>query len=373
MMTKILLTQFEFESHACVSTVHLCIVLRKSVSLSVCWNGSPPRILQDLLPEDLKQETAALVHRADYEKDGLLQKARKLPQETVTMTLTVASQTGRLALSKPDKKTERVIRDSFHFLHTENFSMMLGNKCEDFISVYTDKDVFMCLNDGTDEIPGQCPNHRHPMMKDVVALSKMTIEAFNCSSLKEVITGKNVIYIALLYMNDTPAYYVGKARNGIKDRWCIQAGSHCEKINNIIHCFESSPGHFEPVIKHQLCDLAIAGAVLKQVATRSTTAGVTLFAIDFCPTGDIKCCNPNRHRYRGRYCDTGSKRPAIDHYEQHYMNAFAELFPDSDKKPKMMCLNDVDSCSCHDCSDGNVRGCSTKVALSAFLHYLEPA
>ena len=365
MMTKILLTQFEFESHACVSTVHLCIVLRKSVSLAVCWNGSPPPILQDLLL-DLKQETAALVHRADYKKDGLLQKAQELPQETVTMTLTVASQTDRLALSKLDEKTERVIRESFHFLHTD-FSMKLGIECENYIAVYTGKDVFMCLNK-RDEIHGQFP--KHPMMKDVVALSEMTLKAFNCSNLKEVITGKNVIYVALLYMNDTPAYYVGKASKGIIDRWHNQPGSHCRKINNIIHCFESSLGHFESVIHHQLCHLAIAGAVLKQVTTRSSTAGVTLFAIDFCPTGDIMCCNPNPHKYSRRRCDGGSERPALDHYEQHYMNAFAELFPDSDTEPKMKCLNDIDSCSCHNCSDGSIRGCSSEVALSAFLHYL---
>ena len=332
--------------------MHLCIVLRKTVSLSVCWKGSPPDILQGLLPEDLQQGTAALVHRADYKKDGLLQKAQELSsREAITMTLTVASQTDRLALSKLDKKRERVIRDSFHFLHTENFSMMLGIKCEDYISVYTGKDVFMCLNDGTDENPGQFL--KHPMMKDVVALSKRTLKAFNRSSLKEVITGKNVIYVALLYMNDTPAYYVGKASQGIEDRWCKQGESHCNKINNVIHCFESSPGHFESVIHHQQCDLAIAGAVLKQVATKSTV-GVALFAIDFCPIAK-----------KGKECCT------IDDYEQHYINAFEDLFPNSDTEPKMMCLNAKESCLRHDCSDGGVHGCSTEVALSVFLHYLQ--
>lgn len=58
--------------------------------------------------------TKLLVHRADYYKDGLLQIAQTLSHETFTMTLSVASQTDRLALHNPD---------SFHFLHTTKCSI----------------------------------------------------------------------------------------------------------------------------------------------------------------------------------------------------------------------------------------------------------
>ena len=209
--------------------------------------------------------------------------------------------------------------------------------------------------------PTHDPVPSHPMMKAVMALSKATLETFHCNGLDAVITGKNVIYVALVYINDTPAYYVGKAKNGIKARWCLQ---RCKEVNDIIRCVKSSDGHFELLVGHQQCDVAIAGAVLKQVTTRRTdreategTDGVALFAIDFCPNGKTQCCKSH-------------KRLAIDHHEQHYMNAFAELFPDSDTEPKMKCLNAKQSCLCHYCSDGAVRGCSTEVALSLFLHDL---
>ena len=85
--------------------------------------------------------------------------------------------------------------------------------------------------------PTHDPIPSHPMMKAVTALSKATLKTFRCSNLEAVITGKNVIYVALLYMNNTPAYYVGKATNGIKVQWCKQ---RCKEVNNIIYCFEHS-------------------------------------------------------------------------------------------------------------------------------------
>ena len=359
------------------------IMLRKTASLCVSWKteGNPPREIQGLLPEDLHRGTSAFRHWADYET---YRKGALLPDttgtgntDTINHTLTVQSLKDCLALSCPDKEKERIIRESFYFLHTDDFSMKLLNMCEDHIAVYTDEGFVLLNKDGR---ICRNPVPSHPMMKCVVALSKMTLKAFNCSSLEEV-TEKCVIYVALLYMNDTPAYYVGKAKGGIKDRWCKQAGSHCKKVNDIIHCFEYSAGRFELLVGHQQCDLAIAGAVLKQVATEGTdgvategtdeeategtdeeategTDGVALFAIDFCPDGQTKCC-------------TSHKRDVLDHHEQHYMNAFKDLFPDSDTEPKMKCLNVKESCLCHYCSDGVIRGCSTEVALSLFLHDLQ--
>ncbi len=310
------------------------------------------------MPEELRQGTSALVHRFNYEEDKLTHKAHKAQlqsSEIITMTLNVASQNDRLALCSLDKNKEKVIRESFYFLRTTNFFMQLGRQCEEYIAVYTGKD-FMLLK-GSGNFSQQLADH--PMMKDVIALSKTTLKTFGYSSLEAVITGKNVIYVALLYMNDTPAYYVGKASNGIKDRWCQSQTAHCRAVNSIIRCFESSPGFFEPVIHHQLCDLAIAGAVLQQVATRSAN-GVALFAIDFCSEGKTQCCPSH-------------KRDVLDHHEQHYITAFKDLFPNSDTEPKMKCLNATDSCKCHDCSDGDVYGCSTEVALSVFLHDLQLA
>lgn len=366
------------------------IMLRKtfiSASLSVSWKteGKPPDEIRDLLPEDLQRGTSAFRYWADYKTYETHKKAAQLPSDVISYTLTVQSLNDCLALCCQDKEIQRIIRESFHFLHTDDFSMKLGTECEHHIAVYTGESFMQLKTDAKGPPqPTHDPVPSHPMMKAVMALSKATLETFLCSSLEKVITGKNVIYVALLYMNDTPAYYVGKAKNGIKDRWCRQ---RCKDVNNIIHCFESSAGRFELLVHHQRCELAIAGAVLKQVATRRTdgvatspTDGVALFAIDYiCPNEEIKkgqsvikCCNPKDHSYNGK-CNRQSERPALDHYEQHYINAFAELFPDGDTEPKMMRLNAMDSCTCHDCSDGDVHGCSTEVALSVFLHDLQLA
>ena len=362
------------------------IMRRKTASLCVSWKtdheGKPPGKIRDLLPEDLHRGTSAFIHWADYVT--IYRKTALLPSDEISLTLTVQSLKDCLALCCQDEEKEKVIRESFHFLHTDDFSMKLGSKCEDHIAVYTGEDFMLLNKDGRiRHQPTHDPIPSHPMMKAVMALSKATLKTFSCSGLKAVITGKNVIYVALLYMNDTPAYYVGKAKNGIKARWCEQ---RCKEVNNIIYCFESTAGHFEPVVHHQQCDLAIAGAVLKQVATRRTdgmategTDGVALFAIDYiCPKETIKkgeceimCCSPTDHSYNGKPCKGQSQRPALDHYEQHYMNAFAELFPDSDTEPKMKCLNASDPCLCHYCSDGDVRRCGTEVALSLFLHDLQ--
>ena len=341
--------------------VHLsCIysVLQKTSSLTVCWKtkGSPPNVLSHLLTECgrmdlLKRTTSGLVHLAEYKEDGLPQGEIK----DINMTLTLASQYDCLSLlDKPEDK-RRVISESFDFLHTD-FAMELGKKCEDYIAVYTGKNFVRLSGDGK-----FCPQlEGHPMMKAVEALSRMTLKTFGCSGLKTVITKKNVIYVALFYMNNTPAYYVGKASGGIEERWCTTSTSHCKFINIIMRCFEHSPGHFEPVVHHQLCDLAIAGAVLKRMAEISPD-GVALFAVDFCPGGVVKCCNPDHQN-----C---TKKPkSIDHYEQHYMNAFKELFPDSDTEPTMKCLNAMESTLCHRCSYGNVNGCSMEIAISLFLH-----
>ena len=345
-------------------------MLRKTASLCVTWKndreGKPPGKIRDLLPEDLHRGTSAFIHWADYVT--FYRKTALLPSDEISLTLTVQSLKDCLALCCQDKKKERsirVIRESFHFLNTDDFSMKLGSKCEHHIAVYTGEGFMQLNKDGRICQPTHDPVPCHPMMKAVTALSKATLETFCCSNLEAVINGKNVIYVALLYMNDTPAYYVGKASQGIKHRWHDQTGSHCKEVNDIICCFEYSAGHLELVGHHQQCHLAIAGAVLKQVATRRTdrvatedTDGVALFAIDFCPKGETQCC-------------TSHKRDVLDHHEQHYMNAFKYLFPDSDTEPKMKCLNVNESCLCHGCSDGGVHGCSTEVALSLFLHDLQ--
>ena len=357
---------YEVELHDCALIIcgYIYAMLRKTASLSVRWKteGSPPVSLQDLLPGNPKA-TSALVHRHDCETDGLLQRAQRMTGENPTrMTLTVISPSENLAglgLS-PKKKSEQlkrqVLKDAFHFLQKEDFSMELGAECKDYIVVHTGPGKsFKSLN-GKCEVLGKL--EQHPMFTDIMGLSKIALKTFGCGD--DFKTKGNAIYVALLYMDDTPAYYVGKASNGIKDRWC---GSHCNDINQIIRCFEIAPGGFEQVVHHEPSHLALAGAVLKQVATRRV-AGVALFAIDFCSKGKILCCNPGHNE-----CTKEPK--SIDHFEQHYISAFKKLFPDSDTEPKMMCLNAMESTLCHDCSAGNLRGCSVEVALSLLLHDLQ--
>lgn len=355
-------------------------MLRKTASLSVRWKteGSPPVSLQDLLPEDPKGNSA-LVYRHDCETDRLLQRAQRMTSENPTrMTLTVISPSENLAGLgfSPKKKSEelkrQILKDAFHFLQKEDFSMELGAECKDYIVVHTGPGKsFRSLNGkqflfSSVEVLGKL--EQHPMFTDIMGLSNIALKTFGCGDDFE--KKRNAIYVALLYMDDTPAYYVGKASKGIKNRWCDQENSHCKEINQIIRCFEIAPGAFEAVVHHQPSHLALAGAVLKQVATRRI-AGVALFAIDFCPEGKILCCKTDCHDYNGKKCKNKSKRPAIDHFEQHYMNAFEELYPDSDTDLGLKCLNAVASCKGHYCSDGNLHGCSSEVALSLFLHNLQ--
>ena len=362
-------------------------MLRKTASLYVRWKteGSPPVSLQDLLPDNPKG-TSALVHRHDCETDRLLQRAQRMTGENPTrMTLTVISPSDNLAglvFSRNEKSKElkrQILKDAFHFLQKGDFSMELGAECKDYIVVHTGPGKsFRSLN-GKREVLGKL--EQHPMFTDIMGLSNIALKTFGCGD--DFKTKGNAIYVALLYMDDTPAYYVGKASKGIKDRWCDHANSHCKEINQIIRCFEIAPGAFEAVVHHQPSDLALAGAVLKQVATRRIAgavlkqvatrriAGVALFAIDFCPEGKILCCKTDRHDYNGKKCKNKSKRPAIDHFEQHYMNAFKELYPDSDTDLRLKCLNAAESCKCHYCSVGNLHGCSSEVALSLLLHNLQ--
>lgn len=338
---------------------------RKTASLSVHWKteGSPPVSLQDLWPDNPLQGTSALVHWADCDTDKVLEEVKPIVRESSRCTLTVSP----LAFSATEKlkKSKKKVVEDVYSLCKKNFVMELGAKCEDYIVVCTGEG-FRPLNKERRNTSICEQLKEHPMMRDVSGLSKMALTSFGCSgNFETVITKANAIYVALLYLNDTPAYYVGKADNGIKKRWHTTGSSHGKSVNEIIRHFESAPGAFEEVVHHQQCHLAIAGAVLKQVATRSAdgVAVVAVFAVDFSPTGTIRCCNPDHNECK--------KAPdAIDHFEQHYMNAFKELFPDSDTEPKMMCLNAIKSTKCHDCSAGNLRGCSVEVALSLLLHDL---
>ena len=380
--------QFIICSRVAELHIYICAImwlhtmLRKTASLSVSWKAadSPPEYLQELLDSDDLQGTFALVHRHDFETDGrrLLQGVQRMEGNNLTrMTLSVISPTEYLAGLKCSKQNElqrkQILKDAFHFLREEDFTIMeLEADCGNSIVVYSGRDEhFMPLKGN------KCVNlgklKKHPMFADITRLSNIALSTFGCRSNFETVTTKqNVIYVALLYMDNTPAYYVGKATGGITNRWCDNAG-HCEDVNDIIRSFTCFPGCFELVVHHYPCHLAIAGAVLKQVVTGSAD-GVALFAIDFCPKGKIMCCNREKHKYNKKKCDETSERPAIDHYEQHYIRAFEELFPDSDTEPKMKCLNAIlTTCSCHHCSDGNLHGCSTEVALSLLLHDLQLA
>ena len=352
-------------------------MLRKMPCLSVHWKteGSPPEALQSLLQGKPLKGTSALVHLDDwdYDTDELLERVKLIVHDECTSrcTLTVSplASSSSKNLKRSDIVKKLIVKEVFYSLLKNTVVIEMGAVCEDYIVMYTGKE-FNTLK----EKSSKSHHHleQHPMMKDIKALSEMVLGVTGDSSdFESVISKKNVIYVALLYLNDTPAYYVGQAKM-MKNRWCTGGGSHCNAINCIMRSFETAPGAFEPVIGHQLCDLAIAGAVLKQVATRSSP-GVALFVIDVCPEGKLKCCNPDHQMQldkKGQQVEC-KKPKSIDHYEQHYINAFAELFPDSDTKPKMKCLNAKESCKCHYCSDGVIRGCSTEVALSLFLHDLQ--
>ena len=347
-----------------VLVMHLHTTLRKTSSLSVHWKteGNPPVALQALRRDNPLQGTSALVHWGDWDwdTDKLLERVKPIVRDNCTgFTLKVS--TLSVSPSEEQKEKKELAKGAFYSLCKEDVVMELGAKCQDYIVMYTGTNNFLTFNKKR-----KIHDHlrKHPLMKDVMVLSDMALRVFDGSSdLEKVISKDNVIYVALLYLNDIPAYYVGKASGGIKERWC----THFNAINRIIHNFENAPGDFKLALKEQACEMAIASAILRQVATRHE-AGMALFAIEFCPKGNVKCCNRKAHSYQGKKCHQKSERPAVDHYEQHYINAFAELFLDSDTEPRMKCLNATSSCTCHHCNDGNVHGCSIEVALSLFLH-----
>lgn len=279
----------------------------------------------------------------------------KQSEKTTRVILTEVSPAENLEELVDSGDRRKVLKEAFHFQWTEEFSMRLGRKCEDYILVYTGKD-FTTLNGGRNDDDDLQSLERHPMFEDSKQLSTITLKTFHCSGDFTAVTTKgNVIYVALLYLNETPAYYVGKASKGIKGRWCgAQAGSHCKEINNIMRCCENAPGAFNLVVHQAESDLAVAGAVMKQVATNG--GGVALFAMDFSPMGKIKCSN-TEHRAAAK-CKS---RQAIDHYEQHYLNVFGDRFK------KVWCLNAKESNNCHDCGSQG-HECSTEVALSLCLY-----
>lgn len=262
---------------------------------------------------------------------------------------------------KRNEKKRRVLDASFDFLHKMDILKVPEEEimCSDYIAFYTGQGFQQYKGNDNICICQQLPEH--PMMKDVKVLSEKTLTTFGFSGNFEAVIGpSNVIYVALLYMGSIPAYYVGQTSQGIKGRW----KAHCSETNGIIHFLT---GGKESVSKvPPPFHLAIAGAVLKQVATRSAdrVAVVAVFAIDFSPEGTILCCNPDHNEHT-------EEPEAIKHFEQHYISAFKELFPDSDTEPKMMCLNAKKSTECHDCSAKNLRGCSVEVALSLLLHDLQ--
>ena len=341
--------------------LYILQTLRKMSSLSVYWKteGNPPDTLQALRPEPL-QGTSALVHWGDWDHstNELLDRVKPIVQDDCTsFTLTVSPLP--FISSKKQNKERELANAVFYSLCKEDVVMELGANCEDYIIMYTGDEHFL------DFKKKNKPHHhlrRHPMMKDVMALSDMALRAFDCrGDFERVICKRNVIYIALFYLNETPAYYVGKAVNGITERWCKQ---HFSAIDHIIHYFKTAQGDSEPVMKQQPCEIAIACAILRQWAT-GHDAGMALFAIDACPTMP-SCMSDDQAKVKAR--ENGN---SLDHYEQHYMNAFAKLFADSDTEPKMKRLNVKESILCHNCSDENIHGCSMEVALSLFLHDLQ--
>ena len=353
-------------------------MLRKTSSLLVHWNteGSPPKTLEPLRRGKPLEGTSALVHWGDWDGDteDLLERVKLMivgetciSRYNLIVSPVAFSSNEKLKRHDNAKKLE-LVKEAFYSLCKSTVVIEMGAVCEDYIVMYTGKE-FNTLKGKSSKSHHHL--EEHPMMKASKVLSDMVLGVTGDSSdFKSVLSKKNVIYVALLYLNDTPAYYVGQAEM-MKNRWC---NSHCKAINCIMRSFETAPGAFEPVFEHQLCDLAIAGAVLKQVAGWSSP-GVALFVIDVCPEGKLKCCNPDHQMQldkKGQQVECQKKpRLILDHHEQHYMNAFKGLFPDSDTEPKMKCLNAKQSCKCHYCSDGDVHGCSTEVALSVFLHDLQ--
>ena len=310
-------------------------VLRKTASLSVRWqsDSSPPKCLREFLPRN-QQWSSALVHRTDSEQ--LLQLVPKIARglEKVIMTFSVMSPTDNLpetAANQSETRKREIMNDAFRYLRTENYSMELGADCKEYIAVYSGKGykTFGKRTVRLDKLKN------HPLFEDVKKLSDSALATIGCS--ETVTTRKNVIYAAILNLNEIPVYYIGKASGGIKNRW---GNGHCTVVNNIIRCLERVPDAFETVIHHPPSDLAVAGAVMKQVATRGAD-GVAVFAIDFCPAA------------------------VIDDHEQHYITAFADLFPETEGKLK--CLN-VQQPKKHYCGTESLKQCSTEVAVSLLLH-----
>lgn len=313
--------------------------------------GSPLKSLEDLLPDYMRKQWTS-VHRRVSEIDRLLPIGQVLEGKPPTR-MCLTGDLERLANKEGDLD---VLKNAFAFLSEEYASSELAAMCtcEEYVTVYSGEG-FMPL-EGERNISSLGKLEQHPMFDDILTLSDITLETFGCSG-ETVISKTNAIYIALLYVKETPAYYVGKAAGGIKDRWWTAHTSHCKVMNYIIGCFKCPPAS-EGVDHKTKSDLAFAGAIMKQVATRSAD-GVVLFAIDFCPKGTTKCCIPDHDQ-----CSMMAQ--SINHHEQHYMNAFKHLYPDSDKeaKSKMLCLNAIDSTSHHEHPDD----CSSEVALSLLLH-----
>ena len=329
---------------------------RKAVILSVCRpsNHGQPKLLEDLSkdqPYDKENKWAvAQMHRGDCDPDTVSKLLRDVARkEFARMTLTLVSPTEyqQMIVSAVTDKTKarkqrRVVKE---FL--ENFPTVLVAESAAYIAVHSG-DGYRPLKGKKQYSLGKL--EEHPMFNDIAKLSKI---ASGCSKKKE-----NAIYVALLYMNETPAYYVGKASGGIEDRWHDSSSSHCKDINKIIHILETQPNGIEAVVQNQPCDLAVAVAV-KQMAKKKAY-GVALFAVDFCPDGTMNCCFKHGCRRTPK---------AIDHYEQHYMNALETFYPDSDTEggTKMLCLNVKKSSKHHE----NPHDCSSEVALSLLLHSLQ--
>lgn len=344
-----------------LSYVYMSTILRKTASLSIHWQtkGNPPESLRDLLPDNLPC-SSALVHRTDIGTiSELLQRVPAIANDLenfTRMTLTMVSPTDNLQLETGNKATKRkkkIVKDAFNFLLTVDFSMALGAECKDYIVAYSGEGFMPFSGSRNGNILDKLKDH--PMFEDVKELSNIALATFGCSGNFEAVTSKgNAIYVTLLYLHETPAYYIGKADGGIKARWCYGNG-HCAKVDAIIRFLESAPGAIEAVIhgSHQASDLAVAGAVMKQMATGSA-GGVAVFAIDFYHL------EPDQQK--------GKTNVAGPIYEQHYINAFEDLFPGIEEK--MQCLNVQSPAKAHKCGDESPCQCGAEVALSLFLHHL---
>ena len=338
---------------------------RKMVFLTVCRPKDKPRLLEDLpedQPYDKKSEEskwvmAHRIYRTGWDPDPvkeLLDDAAS--KEFTRLTLTLVSPTDyqdMVVSSLKGKKQEIQKRVVKEFL--VNFPMVHVAESGTYIAVYSGNGYRPLI--GEEQVSlGKLK--QHPMLNDVMGLSTIALQVFGCGE-KNVTTKRNAIYVALLFLNGTPAYYVGKASKGIKERWYVASSSHCKEANDITCYLEKQPDGIEAVVQNQPCDLAIAVAVKQMAETKA--CGVALFAIDFCPDGKIKCCNPGHE-----LCTADPQ--TIDHYEQHYMNAFKQFYPDSGTEggAKMLCLNVIASSLHHESPDD----CTSEVALSLLLHNL---